>query len=111
MLPRGPRLGCGALKKDPFPRLRAPAASRSCWAASLKAAALESSDVVVVERKPFSVAALGGEPRMPVTFDPFRVIGLDDVNRTRFFWELNLHLAGAPANRIGPADLVMATCL
>ena len=48
---------------------------------------------------------------MPVGFDPLRVIGLDDVNRPRPFWKLNLELAGAPANRIGPANLVMAAGL
>src|SRR6266550_3602598 len=40
--PNGSRLSCGALKKDSFPNLRAPAASSACYAAPTSSASLTS---------------------------------------------------------------------
>ncbi len=78
---------------------------------SHKASALERGDVLCCQFEPFPIFVTALEPAMPVQFDTCRVIGLDAVDDSGLFGQLNGQLLFATPHSVATTDLIVATRL
>lgn len=72
-------------------------------------APFERFHIFCIQFKLFAVLALGLEALMPICFDPYWVVGLEDVDGVDLIGKLNREFAFSSSKGVAAADLIEAS--